>query len=95
LINQVIAPVDSQAFPIYQPVVPWAGQIPLFMLILLSPVILIDFILLSVEFTRRRPSSRQLAGGFAIAALVFLIFVLAQVFTTVYDYIPVIGPWFR
>ncbi|HWR65606.1 MAG TPA: endonuclease/exonuclease/phosphatase family protein [Bellilinea sp.] len=95
LINQVMAPVDSQAFPIYQPVVPWAGQIPLFMMILLSPVILLNFILLSAEFTRRRPSNRQLAGGFAIAALVFLIFVLAQVFTTVYDYIPVIGPWFR
>jgi endonuclease/exonuclease/phosphatase family metal-dependent hydrolase len=95
LINQVMAPVDSQALPIYQPVVPWAGQIPLFMMILLSPVILLDFILLSAELTRRRPSNRQLAGGFAIAALVFLIFVLAQVFTTVYDYIPVIGPWFR
>jgi len=95
LINQVIAPIESQAFPIYQPIVPWAGQIPLFIMILLCPVILIDFILVSTEFTRRQPSIRQLAGGFAIAALVFLIFVLAQVFTTVYDYIPVIGPWFR
>ena len=95
LLNQVSFPVESGAFPLYQSAVSWLGQIPLFIMILLCPIILIDFILLSAEFTRRRPSSRQLAGGFAIAALVFLIFVLAQVFTTVYDYIPVVGPWFR
>ena len=95
LINQVSFPAESSAFPIYQPVIPWLGQIPLFLMILLCPVVLVDFTLLSAEFARRRPSTRQIAGGFAIAALVFLIFVLAQVFTTVYDYIPVVGPWFR
>jgi endonuclease/exonuclease/phosphatase family metal-dependent hydrolase len=37
----------------------------------------------------------QLGGGFAVGALWLLGRILAQVFTTVYDYIPVIGPWFR
>jgi endonuclease/exonuclease/phosphatase family metal-dependent hydrolase len=95
LINQVSFPAESSAFPIYQPIIPWLGQIPLFLMILLCPVILVDFILLSAEIARSRPSPRQLAGGFAIAAFVFLLFVLAQVFTTVYDYIPLVGPWFR
>jgi len=95
LINQVRFPAEAGGFPLYQPDLSWAAQIPIFILLLLSPVIGMDFILLTGEFTRRRPTTRQLGGGFTIAALVFLIVVLAQVFTTVYDYIPVVGPWFR
>ncbi len=95
LINQTAFPAESSAYPLYQAIVPWGLQIPLFVMLLLSPVILIDFTLLTGEFASRQPSMRQLAGGFAIGALVFLLIILAQVFTTVYDYIPVIGPWFR
>ena len=95
LINQVRFPADADSFPLYQPGLPWAAQIPLFILLLLSPVILLDFILVASEFAQLRPSTRQLAGGFTIAALAFLVIVLAQVFTTVYDYIPVVGPGFR
>lgn len=95
LINQTAFPAESSAYPLYQAVVPWGLQIPLFIMLLLSPVILIDFTVLTGEFAVRQPSMRQLAGGFSIAAFVFLLVVLAQVFTTVYDYIPVIGPWFR
>ncbi len=95
LINQVRFPADAGSFPLYQPGLPWPAQIPLFAFLLLSPVILLDFIVLSGEIAWLRPTTRQLAGGFTIAALVFLIVVLAQVFTTVYDYIPVVGPGFR
>lgn len=95
LINQTAIPAESNAYPLYQTMVPWGMQIPLFLMLLLSPIILIDFTLLTDEISTRQPSMRQLAVGFTIAALVFLLIVLAQVFTTVYDYIPVIGPWFR
>ncbi|MHB0989127.1 MAG: endonuclease/exonuclease/phosphatase family protein [Bellilinea sp.] len=95
LINQVRFPTDASSFPLYQPGLPWPAQIPLFAFLLLSPVILLDFILLAGEFAWLRPTTRQLAGGFTIAALAFLVVVLAQVFTTVYDYIPVVGPGFR
>ena len=95
LINQMRFPAVAGGFPLYQPELAWAAQIPLFILLLLSPVILQDFNLLTGEFARLRPTTRQLAGGFTIAALAFLVVVLAQVFTTVYDYIPVVGPGFR
>lgn len=95
LINQTAFPTESSVYPLYQAGVPWGLQIPLFVMLLLSPVILIDITLLTGEFAVRQPSMRQLAGSFTIAAFVFLLIILAQVFTTVYDYIPVIGPWFR
>lgn len=94
-INQTVFPADSSAYPLYQAQTTWIEQIPLFLMLLLSPVVLLDFGLVSAELAERRPSMRQLAGGFGLAALLFLLIVLAQVFTTVYDYIPVIGPWFR
>jgi endonuclease/exonuclease/phosphatase family metal-dependent hydrolase len=93
--NQVQFPVDSRAYPIAQPVLSLAQQAPLLIMILLSPVCLLDGLLLVREIKARRPSPRALAGGFALGALFFLIIVLAQVFTTVYDYIPVVGPLFR
>jgi len=95
MVNQVTFPKDSSAFPLFQPDLNLLQQIPLFFTLILSPVVLADFTALSSELFERQPTMRQLAGGFTIAALIFLLLVLAQVFTTVYDYIPVIGPWFR
>jgi len=94
-INQTVFPMDSSAYPLFQAQTTWIEQIPLFLMLLLSPVVLLDIRLVSAELAERKPSMRQLAGGFGLAALLFLLIVLAQVFTTVYDYIPVIGPWFR
>jgi len=95
MVNQVTFPKDSSAFPLFQPDLNLLQQIPLFFTLILSPVVLADFTALSSELFERQPTMRQLAGGFTIAALIFLLLVLAQVFTTVYDYIPIIGPWFR
>jgi len=88
-------PKDPAAYPLYQgPASIWQ-QIPLYLLVLLSPVVLVDFQALTAELARRESSQRRLAGSFALAALFFLIMVFAQVFTTVYDYMPVVGPWMR
>jgi endonuclease/exonuclease/phosphatase family metal-dependent hydrolase len=95
LSNQVSFPTTASAFPVDQPVLSLWQQIPFFLMLLLSPVTLLDFSLLTGELVERKPSPRAVAGGFSIGALFFLIIILGQVFTTVYDYIPVAGPWFR
>jgi len=94
-VNQVRFPGESGSYPLDQPEISLFQHIPLFAMILLSPAALIDFALLVREVKARRPALRSLAGGFALAALFLLIVVLGQAFTTVYDYIPVVGPWFR
>jgi endonuclease/exonuclease/phosphatase family metal-dependent hydrolase len=93
--NGLDFPSNPAVYPIDPHINAVRDQLPLFGFILLCPVVLFDFTLLSVEVARRRPSPRALAGGFFLASLFFLIVVLAQAFTTVYDYIPVIGPFFR
>ena len=95
LSNQVSFPLSSSAYPVDQPVLTIWRQIPFFLMLLLCPVTLLNFSLLVRELTDRKPAPRAVAGGFSIAALLFLVIILGQVFTTVYDYIPVVGPWFR
>jgi endonuclease/exonuclease/phosphatase family metal-dependent hydrolase len=56
---------------------------------------LLNFLLLTREIASVQPSWRKLGAGFSIAALFLFFMILAHVFTTVYDYIPVVGPLFR
>jgi endonuclease/exonuclease/phosphatase family metal-dependent hydrolase len=95
LLNQVSFPQSSSAFPVDQPVLAFWQQIPFLLMLLLSPITLLNFHLLTGELTARKPAPRAVAGGFSLGALFFLVIVLAQVFTTVYDYIPIVGPWLR
>lgn len=95
LLSGVSFPAQAAAFPVDQPAAPLSAQLALYAMLLLSPVMLIDFSRLTREAALRGPSPRALAGGFTLGALFFLVIVLAQAFTTVYDYVPVIGPFWR
>ncbi len=67
----------------------------LMIMLVLSPIILLDFILLSSELFRSRPGIRKLGGSFFVSSGFFLIMILSAVFTIVWDYIPLIGDLFR
>jgi len=67
----------------------------LIIMLILSPIIFIDFIALSQELFRIHPSTRKLGGSYFIASGFFLIMVLSAVFTIVWDYIPLVGDFFR
>ncbi len=95
LLAQVSFPADPAAFPVDQPALALWQQLPLYLMLLLSPVVLADFTLLAADLHAACPSPRALATGFALASLFFLVVVLCQAFTTVYDYIPAVGPLLR
>jgi endonuclease/exonuclease/phosphatase family metal-dependent hydrolase len=90
-----VFPTEASAYPFYQKEIRLWQHIPLVLFILLCPIIFHDFILFVRGITREKPSPRALGGGFLFGAVFFLIVMLTQVFTTVYDYIPVVGPWLR
>lgn len=94
LANQVSFPSTPEGYPLSQSPFPWQ-EVPLFLMLLLAPVILADFTLFSNEIITEKPSIRLLGGGFTLGSLFLLVMIFAQVFTTVYDYIPVVGPLFR
>ncbi|MCJ7550739.1 MAG: hypothetical protein MUQ30_13785 [Anaerolineae bacterium] len=93
--HQLVFPTDAGGYPFYAPDVSFVQKVPLVVLLLLWPVIFIDFALYVREAVSTRPSLRTLGGAFTISSLFLALMIFAHVFTTVYDYIPVVGPAFR
>jgi len=93
--HQIRFPAIASAYPLPEPPVPLLQHIPLFLMLVFFPIILIDFVLFTRELVASKPSSRALGAGFSLASLYLLFMIFAQVFTTVYDYIPLVGPLFR
>jgi endonuclease/exonuclease/phosphatase family metal-dependent hydrolase len=88
-------PTQDVGYPLLEPkITPW-HIIPLYLMLILSPVLVLVFVLHLDGLLEEQPKQGQLAGAFGLAGLYIMIMVFAQVFTTVYDYIPVIGPFFR
>jgi endonuclease/exonuclease/phosphatase family metal-dependent hydrolase len=93
--HQLRFPAEPSGYPFYEPLLSNWYYLPLVLMLLLSPVVLIDFMFYSRELATSHPSIRKLGGAFTIASIFSMLIILAHVFTTVYDYIPVIGPYFR
>lgn len=93
--HQISFPPVEGAYPVVVPPTNIIQQIPVILMLILSPIILIDFTLLSRELIKSRPSIWKIGGSFTIASGYFIIMVLSAVFTIVSDYIPLVGPFFR
>lgn len=86
--------VDS-GYPLPAPPVEQWQLFPVMVMVLFSAGLLLAFVHYLSEIAEQRPSAGVTAGALALNGGYLLILVLSQVFTTVYDYIPVIGPAFR
>ncbi|MGC9522632.1 MAG: endonuclease/exonuclease/phosphatase family protein [Anaerolineae bacterium] len=93
--QQIAFPAELGAYPLYATEVSWVQLVPLYAALLFFPAIVLDFSLYARETVAARPSLRALGGAFGVSALYLVVMVFAHVFTTVYDYIPVVGPAFR
>jgi endonuclease/exonuclease/phosphatase family metal-dependent hydrolase len=94
-VHQVRFPAGPGSYPFYVPEASAVQHIPLFLMLLLSPALFLDFALYTRSIVAARPSLRALGGAFTVSSLYWVAMVFAHVFTTVYDYIPVVGPAFR
>ncbi len=93
--HQVAFPPVALEYPIVRGSASPLWQIALYLMLLLSPVIFVDFVRFVDAIAADEPSLRQLGGAFALAALFVLVMVFLHVFTTIYDYARPIGPVFR
>jgi endonuclease/exonuclease/phosphatase family metal-dependent hydrolase len=93
--HQIFFPSDPAAYPFYAPAAGGLAGVTLILMLLLYPVVFVNVEILIGEILSLRPSVRILGGGFLLGGFFLLLLIFAQVFTTVYDYIPVIGPVFR
>jgi endonuclease/exonuclease/phosphatase family metal-dependent hydrolase len=94
-IHQLPFPESAAGYPFYEPSLGPVHNLPFWLALALCPVLLLDWALLSRALGELRASPRRLGGSFALSSLFALIVILGQAFTTVYDYIPAVGPLFR
>ncbi|MFX1505675.1 MAG: endonuclease/exonuclease/phosphatase family protein [Promethearchaeota archaeon] len=95
ILHQIQFPSSTVSYPIVAPPITVIHLILLILMLILSPVIYIDFILISRELIKLKPTIGQMAVSFTLVSLFFVIMIFAHVFTTVYDYIDIVGPLFR
>lgn len=93
--HQIKFPGDPNVYPLYEPPLTPLAYVPLILALLLFPILFIDIAIFTRAFGESKPSPRALGGAFAIGSLFTLVMIFTQVFTTVYAYIPVVGPFFR
>ncbi|MCL4560018.1 MAG: endonuclease/exonuclease/phosphatase family protein [Chloroflexi bacterium] len=94
-LEQISFPAGPGPYPIFAQDGSLWPVLLLILTLLLFPVILLDFALFCQKIQLLQPTPRTLGAGFGLASLFLLILIFGQVFTTVYDYIPVVGPLFR
>ena len=93
--QQIAFPATPDAYPLAPAPAPAWQLLPLALFLLLAPVLFVDAGLLLETMLARDPGRPLLAAAFSAGSLFLLLMIFAQVFTTVYDYIPLAGPWFR
>ena len=94
--HQVHFPVSMDiGYPLLEPRIDIWENLAVYVMVALSPILLINFTIFLERIIKNQPTPGILSGAFTVGAGFILVMVLAQVFTTVYDYIPVIGPAFR
>ena len=83
------------SYPYFAPETIILNQIILYAMLGLSPIVIIDFMLLSRQLFGRKPSVRSMGTSFSLSGLYLMLMIFSAVFVPTWDYIPLIGPLFR
>ncbi|MHA2305124.1 MAG: hypothetical protein ACXACU_06990 [Candidatus Hodarchaeales archaeon] len=96
-VNQISFPQTLGNYPIVAPLTDIIHYLPLIIMLILFPIILIDFTLLSRELLKMKPilTTRNLGLSFTMGGLFMLLMLLALLFTSTWGFIPIIGVFFR
>jgi len=93
--SRIPFPSEGGVYPLPDPPIGPAGRIGLYLMLLLSPILYLNFGRCAGALAAAGPSMWMLGFGFTLGAVWLLLLILGQVFTTAYDYVPVVGPLFR
>ncbi len=92
---QIQFPIPTDAYPLFAPESTLADSVLLYLLLILSPILFVNMMVFSGQIINTDLSIRRVGLGFFLACFLFLVLIFSHIFTTVYDYIPVVGPFFR
>ena len=84
---------DSPAVVVGSPT--FIQQLPLFIMLLLFPVIFLDLQVFTDRIRIAKPNPRDLVPGTLLGSLILVVMVFCHIFTNVWGYVEPISPWFR
>ncbi|PKN98111.1 MAG: hypothetical protein CVU42_13510 [Chloroflexi bacterium HGW-Chloroflexi-4] len=93
--QQVGSPLTPDSAPVVITGPTWAQLLPLYLTLLLSPVIFVDMKVFSDQLAEKAPSPRDLVSGLLLASLLLIVLVFANIFTNVWGYVKPISLFFR
>ncbi len=88
-------PTTASSDPIIIGAPLWYQQIPLYIMLILSPIIFIDFMLLSRELISIKPTIPQIGSSFTLGGLYFIILIFIMIFTNIWGYVQPVSGYFR
>lgn len=93
--NAIFVVALTLATALYSPEFNTWQQLSLYLALTFSPVLFVDFALLSGRLFTADVTCRKIGAGFTIAMIYLAGMILATVFTTTYEYVPRVGFLFR
>ncbi|MHA1198920.1 MAG: endonuclease/exonuclease/phosphatase family protein [Candidatus Heimdallarchaeaceae archaeon] len=95
MVHQIFFIAGSKSYPLLAPATAWYHQIPLVLMIILSPVLYLDFTLLTKELIKSKPSPAKIGGSFTIGGLFIVIMIFVQLLPNIWGYLEPISTGFR
>ena len=95
LTQQVGSPLTPEAAPVVVGAPTWTQLLPLFLMLLLFPVIFLDMKVFVDQLSDKTPAPRDLVPGLLVGAFLIILLVFANIFTNVWGYVKPISLFFR
>lgn len=95
LLNTIPFPAthESMAVTVYS--TPWYQHIPMYIMLVLSPVLFVNISFFSINSSKEKPSMKGIARSYTLAGLFTIIMILMLIFTNVWGYVEPISLFFR
>ena len=87
IVHTVSFPSDPESAVVVVGSPYWYQQIPLYMMLISSPIIFIDMVLFSSQLIHSSPKLSTLTGSFTLHGLYFIILIFMAIFTNVWGYV--------
>jgi len=95
LVHQIFFTSSSITYPLVASATTWYQQIPLVLMIILSPILYLDFTLLTKELIKIKPSPAKLGGSFTIGGFFIVIMIFMQILPNIWGHLAPISTGFR
>ncbi|OLS31820.1 MAG: hypothetical protein HeimAB125_15150 [Candidatus Heimdallarchaeota archaeon AB_125] len=95
LVHQIFFISSSTTYPHVAPATAWYQQIPLVLMIILSPILYLDFTLLTKELIKLKPSPTKMGVSFTIGGFFIIFMIFVQIFPNIWAFLPPVSTIFR